>query len=431
VRTPPIWILTLLAAACGPTPPTGPNLLLITVDTLRADHLGLHGDTRGLSPSLDAFARSAVVFDRCQSSTSWTLPSLASLMTGLPSSTHGCWTMVDRLEGSFFTLAEQLRNEGWSTAAVASHVFLGTDHGLHQGFVHFDDDLVHGFGPSHAAISSPDVTAKGARFLELAGGSLDAHPWFLWLHYFDPHDTYQTHPGVSEAFGTSTPAELYAGEVAFTDRHIGEVLAALESSGQAADTLVVFTADHGEEFGDHGGQSHGHTLHRELLHVPLIVRAPGTEPRRVSDVVSVMDVMPTVLELCDVAPRARLYGRSLTSLLAGGSLPPVPALAELRLEPDRPLDALVDDRWKLVVNAASEEELLYDLDADPLEAQDISAQHPEIVQRLAATLAEARKGAQEEGLHYSRGEALTLLPGETQRMGDLGYGGGDVTSEER
>ncbi|MEO0652019.1 MAG: sulfatase-like hydrolase/transferase, partial [Planctomycetota bacterium] len=147
-------LLASCLAACDATPlPEGPNVLLLTVDTLRADMLGPYGDRAPISPALDALAHQAVVFDDAWSGSSWTLPSLASLHTGLHSSVHGAWEFSDRLDWDFDTLAERFTAAGYDTAAVVNHVFLGRKHGLNQGFVHYDDELVEDFGKSHEAIT--------------------------------------------------------------------------------------------------------------------------------------------------------------------------------------------------------------------------------------------------------------------------------------
>ena len=426
--------LTLFAAlaSCGgessSPPPVGPNVLLITVDTLRADVLGCYGSERALSPALDAFAADAQVFEHCQASSAWTLSSLASLMTGLPSATHRAYSMTDRLGPALSTMAEELCAAGWDTAAVASHVFLGTDYGLHQGFVHYDEDLVHSVAASHAAISSPSVSDKGLAFLEEKAAADDDRPWFLWLHYFDPHDTYLEHEGLSERFGTESERELYEGEVAFTDLHLGRVFDGLEQLGLSEDTIVVFTADHGEEFGDHDGHGHGHTLYAELLRVPLIVRVPGAAPGRTSELVSLVDLAPSVREWCALPPRSS-SGQSWAPLFEGGALQPRAALAELRLDADRPLDAWIEDGWKLVIDASSGEYELYELASDPSEQRDRADEEPARAARMLDALIRNRGAALAAGEPYERGARRSVLPGEGARLGDLGYGEGALDTE--
>lgn len=369
-RTSASGLLVLsLATACGAADPASrTNVLLITVDTLRADHLGIYGYDRPTSPRLDAWAESAVVFDSAQASSSWTLPGLASLLTSHYTSTHGCWEFVSTLDPSFQTWAEILCAAGYDTAAVASHAFLGRGFGLSQGFVHYDDDLVHSMVKSHQAISSPGVSERGIRFLQNKAALPGEAPFFLWLHYFDPHEEYLAHEGFSETFGLQAEVDLYDGEIAFTDHHIGRVLDALDELQLADETLVVFTTDHGEEFLDHGETRHGHTLFGELVHTPLLVRAPGIGPRRCDQVVRSIDVLPTVLDLLDIAPPLAQRGVSLAPLLLGGSTPQLAALAELGRDPSNDMASLLHRPWKLVVDRAADEVSLYHVIDDPQES---------------------------------------------------------------
>ncbi|MHC4894826.1 MAG: sulfatase, partial [Planctomycetota bacterium] len=291
----PISTALALLGCSGDPLPTGPNVLLLTVDTLRADMTEPYGDAAPISPALQELAAGAVVFEEAWSGSSWTLPSLASLHTGLHSSVHGAWQFSDVLGWDFDTLAERLTAAGWDTAAVVNHVFLGRKHGLNQGFVHYDDELVEDFGKSHEAITSDTVSDRGIAWLEAKASADDGRPWFLWLHYFDPHEVYQRHDRYAPTFGDETDLERYRGEIAWTDEHLGRVLASLETLGLAEDTVVVLTADHGEEWEEHGGLGHGHTLYGELVRVPLVIRAPGVEPARIAERVSTLDVAPTVL----------------------------------------------------------------------------------------------------------------------------------------
>jgi len=442
--------LAMLGACSEPSqrPTPARNLLFISIDTLRADHLGVYGYERPTSPRLDAFARDAVVFDSAQAHSSWTLPSFASMMTSLYSATHACLNFDSQLDHSFLTLAEVLRDAGFETGAVASHVFLGKRHGLHQGFSDFDDELVLGLNDSHAAITSPVVTDKGIDWL---GARADAEQrFFFWLHYFDPHELYQPHEGISEQFGTETEVDLYDGEIAFTDREIGRLLAAIERLGLSEDTVVVVVSDHGEEFEDHGNVRHGRNLHRETVRVPLMIRAPGMAPQRVAPTVRLVDLMPTLLELLDVpAPRV-MEGLSVTRLMRGESQAPLPALSELALRPDFRADSLGYGQWKLIMDRSGASRRgkdaslvmnedtgrlqfpigepvhqLYDVEADVLEQHDVAALHPEIVATLAERMDRMiARGKQllEQGLFQAAGE-LDLSPEEIERLSELGYVG--------
>jgi arylsulfatase A-like enzyme len=412
--------LAALCLGCAEPAQPRPNLLLISIDTLRADRLGAWGYGRATSPHIDALAREAVVFEDAQAGSSWTLPTLASLMTSLYSSTHRCWTHLTALGEDYETLAELLEASGWKTAAVVNHVLLSRRHGLHQGFESYDESLIEeNFLESHAAVTSPQVTRKGLDWL--AQGRDQPEPWFLWLHYFDPHALYRAHQGLSDAFGTERPSDLYDGEIAFTDRAIGHLLAGLAKLGMAERTVVLLFADHGEEFGDHGGTAHGHTLHRELLHVPLLIRAPGFAPRRVSAPVRQVDVMPTALELLGLPVPEGLEGTSLLAAMRGEPLPDLPVLGELRQSPLHRSDSLQRGGWKLLVDRARKRTALYDLKRDPGEHEDVATSDPDRVREMRDELEAMIAGARRKAGSYRKAEPLTPLEDETESLRQLGY----------
>ncbi len=433
-------VALVVLGACGPAehePPWSappPNVLLVSIDTLRADHLGFHGYWRDTSPNLDALAARAAVFDHAQASSSWTLPTLATVLTSHYSSTHGCWTFTSRLDPSHTTLAEHLLAHGYDTASISSAVYLGMDHGLQQGIVHFDDSAYRPDVEPSRAVTSERISAAAVRFLEAKADSPDELPWLLWLHYFDPHDDFVFHPGFSERFSTTDATDplqslrdLYDGEIRWTDFHVGRVLDALERTGLARETLVVVLSDHGEELGDHGGTFHGHTLFDELTRVPLVIAGPGIEPRVVPDLVRTVDVLPTLLELVGCAVPDGLAGRSLVPLLDGAGLAERPAVAELRLRASAPLRSIVSGRWKLVIDLAAEPPTpsLYDRVADPGERRDVAADHPDVVRALTAEL--ERTLAQAEAAAARYGRSPERVPGaeELDALRDLGYAEGE------
>ena len=428
--------LGLLALACNPQAKRQ-NVLFISIDTLRADHLGAYGYARGTSPNIDAFANTATVFENAQSSASWTLPSLTSLMTSLYSSTHGCWKIQSRLDPSFHTLAEMLRDAGYDTAMVASHTFLGGRYGLQQGFTHVDTRIVQ----TDMDITSPDVTEKGIQWLDAKAAVKDGVPWFLWLHYFDPHGPYLLHEGISERFGTEKDIDRYDGEIAFTDIHVGRLLDELAKQGLDRDTIVVLVADHGEEFGEHGNHGHGYALYQEVVHVPLIVRVPGVPAARVTAVVPTVDLMPTLLELCGVSSDVPVEGVSLSSALsrelrradpARQSDPnPAPpfraAVSEVRWQAGQDMRSLRSGSWKYIEhrNADKSNEYLFDLDLDPNEQVDVLAEHTDRASELRATLAQRLKRAREMSASYRVSAMSELSPSERDRLSGLGYTGDD------
>lgn len=442
--------LTILCAlpclgACGADGPAAPanplNVLLISIDTQRADRLGFYGYARPTSPHLDAFAAGAVVFEEAEASAPWTLPSLASVMTGEVTSTHNCWNYGSVLDDSFPTLAELLLAAGYDTACVVSHLFTTSRHGLQQGFVHTDDTYAYPEIEPADNVTSQVITDKGIRFLEHAQASSD-EPWLLWLHYFDPHREYMSHAGLSEQFVTpgersqaAVLGDVYDGEVRYTDEHVGRLLERLGTLGLAENTLVVLVADHGEEFQEHGGWGHGHSLHREVLHVPLVFRAPGLAPRRVRELARQIDVLPTVLELLGLTAPAGLPGRSLRAALRGQPLAAPErfgALAEHdNHNPKTQLDGWRTERYRLIRAGLEGPPRLYDLAADPGEQQDVAAQHPDVVQELLEELERAKAAGAERARLFGVARAVTLTPGLQDALDGLGYGGEDGAEVEK
>ncbi len=410
--------LTLLSLSCSPGPPR--HLLLITIDTLRPDHLGSYGYTRPTSPALDRLAAEGIVFERAYGTASWTLPSLASVMTAHYPSTHGCRHNSSRLPPGMKTLAGHLDGAGFRTGAVVSHVFLDPRYGLDRGFADYDDELVLATpADSHRVVSSPEITEKALAWLEERRRQ-GTQRWFLWLHYFDPHQDYLRHPGTTEVFG-SEPMDRYDGEIAFTDAHIGRVLDALETLDFANRTLVFVVSDHGEAFGEHGQTGHRLTLYDEELRVAMLVRSPGIAPGRATQPVSLVDVAPTALELLGLPPAEQAPGSSLVPALRGEAQERGPLLAEMRsfLSRDR-VQALVSGEWKLVLWAGREPRL-YHLAGDPGERHEVAAQHPDVVRELDLERAELVARAAELAPEDESMPPLRL-PAEIQRrLRALGY----------
>lgn len=399
-----------------------PNVLLIVIDTLGADSVGALDPSLDTTPEIDALARQGVLFTRAYSPAPWTQPAVASLLTGLMPSEHGVVDLLDPLAAEHQTLAERLGEAGYRTAAVISHFLIDETYGFGQGFERFDDSPVGG----HDAVTSQVVTRRAIRRLhELAG-----EPFFLFVHYFDPHYAYRHHPRHDRSSwyrGDLEPGmgirslrrrrfelkeddvaylvALYQEEVAHTDRHVGRLLAYLERLGLADDTLVILTADHGEEFMQHGWLGHTRTLYDELIRVPLIVRYPRrVRPRVVATPVSTAGIYPTVLELArgEMAGARHDGGReAVRPRTAAGLWPhllgtePAPArdvLAEVSFtrgaaaspasslgEPVDPASekqackiALVRDDSKLILDLESGAWSLFDLAADPTETRDLA-----------------------------------------------------------
>ncbi len=374
-------LLLLAASGCGgPGSSDGPpNLLLITLDTTRADVLGCYGGTVE-TPVMDRLAAEGVRFDNAWTVTPLTLPSHASILTGLYPPSHGIRENTNfRLATEARTLAEHLGENGYRTGAAVSSIVLSNIFGLDQGFELYDE-------PRSGAVIRPG--GKSVEFREIlerkAGattdqvlGSLladDIRPYFQWVHYYDPHSSYEP----PEPFASLYRDDLYGGEVAYVDSEIGRLLSGLEARGLLENTLVAVVSDHGESMGDHGENTHGLFIYRSTIQVPLILHMPGVlEGGTVrSDPVSVVDLAPTVLELMNARPMAlpaEAAGRSVA-----GAVQPQVVYAEselaMRAYGWAPLYSVHDGETRFI--SAPEPEL-YDMAADREETVNLATSRPD------------------------------------------------------
>lgn len=381
------------AGAATPTPgpalPAGLSVLLVTIDTLRAD-LGFAGNPRPVSPNLDALAARSVVFDRAMSLASYTGKSLGPMLIGkYPGETRRSFSHFDRFDPAETFVQERLRAAGIRTMTAQGHWYFQPDTGLGTGFDVSDysasprvpqaegDRTVNGDELTDAAIallSNPDDT-KG-RF-------------YLWVHYLDPHAEYVLHP--EHDYGRKG-RDLYDSEVTFVDAQLGRLFGALERLGLAQKTAIFVTSDHGEAFGEHGMMRHGFEVWDELVHVPLIVHVPGIPPRHVAEPRSAVDVVPTILELSGVPlPTGEgtdfLSGTSLAPDLVGTSPSARPVLVDMPEGPhNEERQAFLDEGMKLIVTRGRPIGL-YDLRKDPGEKRDLlsdSALAEPVIQRFKA-----------------------------------------------
>ena len=446
-----LLLVLLWASSCPGKAAHHPNLLFVAVDTLRADRLGCQGNARGLTPQLDALARGGVRFAEARSHAPWTLPSFATIFSGELPPQHGAGGYADHYSGlrsEIRTWPECFRDAGYETAAIVNVDFLAREFGLTQGFERLDARFREDNTGGRDARATTDAA------LAVLRERRDA-PLLLFVHYFDPHAEYRppapwrerfadprdaasdafrfgsreqivawrTGSGAPDADGVSRAEKLYDGEVAYVDAQIGRLLEGLRAAGLEHDTLVVLTADHGEEFLDHGGVEHGHSLHEELLHVPLVCSWPGTlEPRVEARPVGQVGLARTLCRLCAVEPAA---GFSEADLF-------VEAQGEAALEAGfsygnfwgAPWSALRADGWCWIsqpLKNAPDNILLYDLGQDPREAHDVRAQHPDLEQRFAARVAALRRRARDEG--WRPGPPAQLSEDTLRHIRETGYGG--------
>ncbi|HXI04253.1 MAG TPA: sulfatase-like hydrolase/transferase, partial [Candidatus Saccharimonadales bacterium] len=393
------------------------NLLLITVDTTRADHLGCYGYEAGSTPAIDALAGRGALFEKAYTPSVLTLPSHTTIMTGRIPPDHGVRNNgTDRLGDGAVTLAEVLRKSGWSTAAFVGGAVLDAAYGLDQGFGVYDDstakEVQHTVG--YAERDAMAVTDAALSWL----GTRPKGPWFLWVHYFDPHAPYRP----PEPFASRFAGHPYDGEIAYADSGIAKLLAAVQSAGETGRTITVLVADHGEGLDQHGEETHGVFLYNETTRVPMIISAPGLvpAPKRLDPIVRTTDLMPTILDLLGVAVPGRLDGVSLRPLLDGGALgKTLTAYSEAVLPAEMygwsPMASLRSGKWKYIAAPRPE---LYDLDADPGETHDLAAAEPDQAGRLRADLVALLKAV---GGGASRSERVTMTEEQEARLRSLGY----------
>lgn len=396
--------------ACRPERATDPpNVLLVTIDTLRADRIGCYGGPAP-TPTLDGLAARGVRFETAVAPAPLTAPSHASILTGLVPPRHGV-----RDNGTFVlpaelpVLASRFREGGYATAAFVSGFPLDRRFGLARGFDTYDDRLPRGRDSRRAPyVERPaDQTTRAA----LAWLTGRAGRFFAWVHYFDPHSPYEPPAELGPPL-TRTP---YDGEIAFVDRELGRLLAGLDAEARDR-TLVLVTADHGESLGQHGEDTHGVFVYDATLRVPLLLAGPGLPRGRVvGGLARLVDVAPTLLDLADLPPLSGADGRSLVPPACGAAAPDEPAYAESLFASLQlgwaPLHALRTSRFKLIQAPHRE---LYALDTDPTEARDVSAEQPRVVGDLEARLGRVL------ATRTPRAQAPTG-PESAERLRSLGY----------
>jgi arylsulfatase A-like enzyme len=280
-------------------------------------------------------------------------------------------------------LAERLHAAGYHTAGAASHFLFAPELGWIDGFDRFVHTPVEGNARQGSGVDSfhSSRTLANTAIKLLSDPQVTSGPFFIWVHFLDPHKKYLEHPGFSN-FGDD-PRGLYDGEIAYTDFHVGRVLDALAASPMRDRTVVVITADHGEAFGEHGFFYHGREVWDEVVRIPLLVFVPGNVARRISRRVSMVDVAPTVMELAGLAADPRARGQSLVPELFGSDLAERPILVDQPKNPYYPLRrAFIDQGYKLIHTPSLESYLLFDLNHDPGETKDLAESNPDLMRRV-------------------------------------------------
>ena len=406
------------------------NVLLVSIDTVRADHLSVYGYERATTPALEALAQQGVRFDAAYAPTATTAPSHASLFTSLYPPTHRVIKNGRVLAEEHETLAEVLARWGYQCGAVVSSYVLHHKFNFDQGFDSWDDDFRAANAPVGVTTwegvevegkfygRADDTTQRAQAWLEAR--AVD-QPFFLFVHYYDPHDPYDPPPGWAQRFekdlavASSSGLDLliagYDAEIAYTDQEIGRLLEVLDTQGLAEETLVVVTGDHGEGLWDHNHLNHGAQIYEEAVRIPLILRWPGriAPGGSISTPVQLTDVAPTILELAGPgamgsppldellrekggAPR----GHSLVPELSGrGESGPIylyrrhyegEMIGPTWTEGEK--FGLREGRWKYIRGDSRESEELYDLEKDPGEHNDLREAFPDVARRLSQQLNE-------------------------------------------
>lgn len=388
------------------------GVVVITLDTTRADRLSLYGYMNVSLPHLERLAREGVVFERAVSVAPLTLPAHTSLFTGLLPPNHHVRDNADApLAESHTTLAEILQARGFRTGAFVGSIVLGPERGVRQGFEQYQGVAeTGGQGPESLQRRADAVVDNAVQWID----SVKGDPFFLWAHLYDAHRPYNPPEPYASTYGHN----LYVGEIAFADSQIGRLLEALEQRSLLERTIVVVAGDHGESLGDHGERDHGVFIYEEVLRVPLLIRAPSLLPNRVGAIARLTDVLPTVLELLNI-PSPAVDGVSLRDLMTGRRNDlDLEAYSE-SLYPERlgwsPLRALRDDRFKLIDAPRPE---LYDLDQDPFERHNIYGERPATAQAMSARLAQVAKG---RGTAPAPDQRTTASPEVQARLAALGY----------
>lgn len=418
-REPPREAPTADARVASPRPPANsPNIIIYMVDTLRADRLGVYGRPGNPSPRVDDFAAEAVVFANAQAQSPWTRASVASVFTGLWPQVHGAQDDEDKLVDSALTLAERLQSLGYQTAGITGNGNAHGPFGFAQGFDHFK--YLANLRPGDPLANSEDIHEAVLTWLELRTAE---QPFLLYVHTIDPHAPYappERHRarwapnvddlsiGTVEAIGelsrlSQAEAErraaellaLYDAEVSYNDESFGRLLDELQRRSLYEESLVIFLSDHGEEFFDHGGWSHGKTLHSEMLDVPLIVKLPGGlgGGKVVAEVAEHVDLLPTIIDLVTGESPPGTQGRSLLSTILsdapGGGAGDL-AVSNVAL---RGIEAtsLIDGDWKLILSSDSGKArfpALYSRSEDSTESKNLAPEMEVLARFLASRLAE-------------------------------------------
>ena len=428
------------------------HIVLICVDTWRADHVSFNGYDRSTSPTLDGLAATeGVVFENVYASSSWTLPSVMSVFTSLQPPQHGVEDRGSRLPDGATTLAESLADGGWLTSAFVTHIYVSSLFGFDQGFVEFRELSIDWEYREGKQLRANQLNQRVLPWLAHHADS----KFFLYLHYFDPHWDYDPPPPFREHFadpGYTGPADgtwgflrqflprdrlmnsadlhqtidLYDGEVLWTDSQLALLFDAMKALGIWDDSLIVVFGDHGEEFQEHGSVHHIRTLYDEVLRVPLIVklpggRLPGVRPR-IPERVRLLDVAPTLMDLAGLPLSAEMAGTSVAPLLKTPGVDRDVFARTVRHDANR--IAQITGRWKIIFNYGEDHSAfeLYDLLSDPRERVSVAYEMSEVASEMARNAAgQLDSMRQWNRKHLEPSGAVVLTSEQEEHLKRLGY----------
>ncbi len=436
---------SLLLSSCGKRRRSATNVILISIDTLRADHLSSYGYQRSTSPILDKFASQGLLFEDVSTTCPWTLPAHASLLTGLYPRRNGVRTRTDRMRDDVLTLAEVLREHDFLTAGIVNSHWLSKTNGLDHGFEEFlyVKESANRIRPTKVEDEAKNWLSKrrNKRF-------------FLFLHYYDVHSDYHSLPHYERQFirpyngiadgstdqlidfrygrlplpnqaDTEHLIDLYDAGIRQMDDGMARLFALLEEKDLFDNTLIIVTSDHGEEFMEHGGVLHGRTYFQEVLHVPLIMRGPNLpQGKRIKDIASLLDVMPTLLALLGISPPAGLDGIDLQPLWQKKNAGSPKRLLFGEADWNNVVDnKIVDDikrfirqdHYKLHVDRVTKKMELYDIVSNPDETVDVSSKHAPLVKLMRSRLIDFLK------IGRTGRTIKPLSPEEIELLKSLGY----------
>ncbi|MGA1870688.1 MAG: sulfatase-like hydrolase/transferase [bacterium] len=399
------------------------NILLISIDTLRPDHLACYGYKSIKTPHIDLLAQNGILLRNAYSPVPLTLPSHMSIMTGQYPRGHGVYNNGGYvLSDSAETVAEVLHQQGYATGAIVASYVLNSQWGLGQGFEDYDDSIAH---TAEKRPMDKEGYRRGKELTELGKKWLRQHhekPFFLWVHYFDPHAPYDP----PAPFDKKYKNEPYDGEIAYMDHCLGELFNEMKKLSLLETTLIIFVGDHGEGLWEHQEQTHGLFIYNTTLHVPLIVRYPKKYPKgkEVSALVRTIDIMPTILEALDIqSPTLDLQGTSLIPLLTGEKKD-----LELNLYGESrypelnfkwaPLECIVCEEWKYIHAPKAE---LYNFKNDPKETTNLYSVNTQKSEFLRAQLLSLKEKLSGVSHTENDAEPVEISPEARQKLQSLGY----------